>query len=145
MNTASIVKTDLISENDLYASLEELHTILQSIGNSIVFFDIKSFYAHIGHYMNEADTRKVTRLINTVEPFIPIVVSDESIDTFLEAAMRNDINEVERLETQFISSSKIKFIRSLAAEKCDDTWRHTVDTCQTIRKYKTEGIKFGSN
>jgi hypothetical protein len=108
---------------------------------SVLFFDIKSFYANIGLFVSDGDKNRITRLLGIVEPYMPIVVSDENIDTFLEAAMRNDADEVQRLESQFISNSKIKFIRSLS-ENGDDEWLNTVDTCQTIRRYKIEGIQF---
>jgi len=92
--------------------------------------------------MTENDNIKVANLIGAIEPYIPIIASDDSIDVFLEAALRNDVAEVKRLEAEFISSSKIQFIHLLLGDKNGDLWRNTVDTCQAIRKYKTDGVLF---
>ena len=134
------LKNEFLSEQTLQHCLEELRCILQTLGNGLLFFDINSFYAYIGYYMNETDSHKALHLLSVVEPYIPIIVSDDNIDTFLEAALRNDVNEVVKLEARFISDSKMRFVQSITAQKDDETWRNTVDTCQTIRKYKVEGV-----
>jgi len=135
------IKNKQISEETLHEYLCELHQTLQSI-NGIKFFNINSFYKYIGFYMNENDSNKIIHLLTMVEPYIPIIASDDNIDIFLEAALQNNVAEVVRLENEFILGSKIQFIHELITQENDDEWRNTIDTCQAIRKYKTEGIFF---
>jgi len=133
------LKNEYISEQTLRACLDELYELLQQLGGSLIFFDINSFYAFIDYYLSENENRRVIQLLNIIEPFIPITVSDENIDIFLEAAMRNDVREVLRLEEKFISNSKTRFIQTTIAKDIE-SWRSIVNACQTIRMYKSEGI-----
>ena len=130
---------ELLSEEALDDCIAQLRNILTNVGGGILFFDIRSFFAYIEYYLGEADRRNVARLLNVLEPYIPIVVSDEDIETFLEAAVRNDIDEVRLLEARFKASSKIKFIRALAIEE-DQLWAETLDTCRSLRNYRADGM-----
>jgi hypothetical protein len=136
----NVKERELLSEQNLEACLEDLRGVLLKIG-IVLFFDLNSFYQYIDMYLHEYDVGRITRLIGVVEPYIPIAVSDDEIDNFLAAAMDNDAAEVERLEREFVAHSKMKFIRD-AISMDDGEWGGAVEICQTIRRYKEEGIRF---
>jgi len=130
---------NVLSEEMLERSIMQLREMLISLGGGLLFFDMRSFYVYLDYFLNENDSRKVAKLLNKLEPYIPIVVSDEDVETFLDAAVRNDIDEVKQLEAEFKAKSKTKFIRALA-QKDDDSWLGTVDTCRMLRNYRAEGM-----
>ena len=127
-----------ISSEELKNNLEVLRKILKDfdtskIGN-VIFYDIDSFYAFL---KNEtyADT-SIEDIMDKIQPFIPISITEDSLDLFLQASAVNDMNEMSALESKFKNRTRIDFINTIKNVRNDIEWSGIVEICETIRDYK---------
>lgn len=142
-----IFKNRMISDSELICRMEDLRDALKDIGRSdIIFMNLDSFYAYTTELENKGwDKRKnIEELINIIEPYIPIVITDQNIEAFLYAAINNNEENLNQMEKNFVQSSKIKFIQSVIKAKTTEQWQEIVNICRTIRAYKEEGVNIDS-
>lgn len=142
-----IFKNKIISDSSLICRLEDLRYALTNVKhNNIIFMNLESFYKHIAEFAKEkCDTEKsIEELVNIIEPYIPLVVTDKNIEAFLNAAVDDNEDVLKQMENTFVQNSKIKFIQSVIGAQNAQQWHEIVDVCRTIRAYKEEGIQINS-
>lgn len=142
-----IFKNKTISDSSLVCCMEDLRDALASVDNrNIIFMNLDSFYAHISEFESKKwdKGKNVEELINIIEPYIPIVVTDQNIESFLNAAISDNEEMLTQMENAFVQNSKIKFIQSIMGVQNAEQWQEIVGVCRTIRAYKEEGIQINA-
>jgi len=132
----------IISENSLRCFLADLrHILAMFIGElpeDIHFISIDSFY----FYMNLAfpkKTREIAALMNVLEPYIPLVVSQNAMEGILCAYEEGDYARLLSIEENLAGRSKLSFIHSALNMK-NDNWADMVKICCQIRAQRVYGF-----
>jgi hypothetical protein len=81
----------------------------------------------------------MSRTLTEVEPYIPLILSNENLSLFLEAAVSNDEELIAELERAFVTDAKARFVNS-AYNAEDDEWGEIVRTCEKIRTYREQSV-----
>ena len=127
----------IMTETNLILRLYDIRDILKNSNiKNIVFLNLDSLYSFF-----DKKGGNISELINTIEPYIPLMISSENIKDFIEAAVTNDEERIKWLEDAFITNSKIKFINSVYSVETENEWQEIVDLCVKIRDYKEKGLE----
>ena len=127
-----------ISSDKLKANLEALRKILDhfdtaKIGN-VIFYNMESFYAFLKKETYE--NTSVENIMDEIQPFIPISITEDNLELFLQASTANDMNEMSLLENRFENRTRIDFINTIKNVRNDSEWLGILRICETIRDYK---------
>ena len=126
-----------ITEQELSLSLSRLKRSINSItshmSKNIIFFNAVSFYYHIkdlpcyGRFT-------IDDLLNRIEPYIPIRLTQEMFDMFLDniLAAKNG----EELNMELMIKAKGDFVYAIHDANGPEEWTVIVNTCESIRQMK---------
>lgn len=107
----------------------------------MIFLTADSFLGFIDLGRPSGQTGKnFKEIIDTIEPFIPLVISDDSLNAYLITALSDDEAELERIQTQFIQNAKICFVKNIINARTDNDLEEIFSVCRTIRDYKESGF-----
>lgn len=81
----------------------------------------------------------VEDLLEVLEPFIPLVISQESLYKMVAAYDSGDNGNLAQLEKEFVNRSKFVFINSILWAK-DGEWGNIVTLCRKIRHIKLQQL-----
>ena len=130
-----------ITEQELNASLSRLKKSISGISaqlpKNIVFFNAISFYYHIkdlpcyGRFT-------IDDLLNRIEPYIPIRLTQEMFDMFLDniLAAKNG----EELNMELMLKAKGDFVYAVQEANGPEEWAVIVNTCESIRQMKENRV-----
>jgi len=126
-----------ITDKELGAYLTWLKKAVNSIGSqlpkNIVFFNAISFYFHIKD-MPCRGRLTIDELLDRIEPYIPIRLTQEMFDMFLDnilAAKNGD-----DLNMELMIKAKGDFVFSVQEANSPEAWAVIVNTCESIRAMK---------
>jgi len=126
-----------ITNQELNVYLTKLKRAINIHGSNlpknIVFFNTVSFYLHVKDLPCHGRFT-IEDLLSRVEPYIPIRLTQEMFDMFLEnilAAKNGD-----ELSQELMVKAKGDFIYDLHAANSPDAWAYIVNTCESIRGMK---------
>ena len=126
-----------ITEQDLNACLSRLKRSINNISSqlpkNIVFFNTVSFYFHIKD-MPCYGRLSIDELLNRIEPYIPIRLTQEMFDMFLDniAAAKNG----GELNMELMIKAKGDFVYAVQNANGPEEWTAIVNTCESIRQMK---------
>ena len=130
----------IISDKSLCCFLEDLRGSLdfykKNASHHVVHLNIDGFYWYFG-MINPVLCAGTQELMETVEPFIPVIVSEENLDLLVFAYENEELARLEELEADFLRHSKLKFINSILAVNSYEEWDRIRNICRTIRSYKS--------
>ena len=137
--------TSLLSGAVLDSYLADIKQLLHDYDfdrlKKMIFLNPDSFFGFIDIGYEPGETGlSFKEIINAIEPFIPLVISDECLDTYLLTAITRDEEELDRLQSQFIQNAKIKFVKNVFNSRTDEQLEEIFDVCRTIRDYKERGF-----
>jgi hypothetical protein len=122
-----------ISDNQLRENILTLKDSIDDFDGShqkLIFFDAFSFYEHFCQHPT------VRRLLDAIEPFIPLSLCADSMQDFIESA--SDQNRMEACADFFMLKARVDFVDSLQKANTPDRWARLVDICGTIRDIKEQ-------
>ena len=126
----------IISEPSLKCFLWDLRRMLTlfsaEMPQDIDFINTDSFYFYM-HQTNPVKSREAQALMGIVEPFIPIIISQKSLDEFVVTYLSGDFERLTSLEQRIASRSKQLFINS-AMTSTNNDWESMIDTCCVVRQ-----------
>ena len=136
---------EIISEEYLLNRLENIRVQLnelrlKDIGN-IIFIDLDSFYDYADQTGGGIGIRA---LMCEIEPYLPLILSDDEICDFLDAAENGDISLTERLEAIFIRNSAARFISAVSNSENTGTWADIKNVCLAVRSCKSTNGRWRS-
>ncbi|MCL2703643.1 MAG: hypothetical protein FWE91_08570 [Defluviitaleaceae bacterium] len=103
----------------------------------MIFLNAESFFSFIDIGYEPGETGlSFKEIIEAIEPFIPLVISDDCLEAYLLTALSRDSEELERLQNQFMQNAKIKFVKNIFNARSDADLEEIFDICRTIRDYK---------
>jgi len=126
-----------ITEQELNASLSRLkksvNIISSQMPKNIVFFNAVSFYFHIKD-LPCYGRLTIDELLNRIEPYIPIRLTQEMFDMFLDniLAAKNG----EDLNQELMIKAKGDFVFAVQEANGPEEWTAIVNTCESIRQMK---------
>jgi len=126
-----------ITEQELNTCLSRLKRSINSICShmpkNIVFFNAVSFYFHIKDLPCYGRVT-IDDLLNRIEPYIPIRLTQEMFDMFLDniLAAKNG----EELNLELMIKAKGDFVYAVHSANGPDEWTAIVNTCESIRQMK---------
>ena len=126
-----------ITEQELNACLSRLKKSINSIGSqipkNIVFFNAVSFYFHIKDLPCYGKVT-IDDLISRIEPYIPIRLTQEMFDMFLDniLAAKNGAE----LNMELMIKAKGDFVYAIHDANGPEEWTAIVNTCESIRQMK---------
>lgn len=109
----------------------------------VIFLDLEGFYSFVEKkrgLLKSGSGKNFKELIETIEPFIPLVLSDDNLELYLLTALEQDSGELAQLERKFVLDSKIKFIKNLLSARSEEEWENIFRICRTIREYKERAL-----
>jgi hypothetical protein len=133
--------TAIISEAVLDSYLSDIKELIHTYDfnrlKKMIFLNADSFFGFIDIDREPGLTGlSFKEIIDAIEPFIPLVISDECLDAYLLTAISRDEQELDRLQSQFIHNAKIKFVKSIFNSRTDEQLDEIFEVCRTIRDYK---------
>jgi len=126
-----------ITEQELSACLSRLKKSVNSISSqlprNIVFFNAVSFYFHIKD-MHCFGRLTIEEVLSRIEPYIPIRLTQEMFDMFLDniLAAKNG----EELNMELMIKAKGDFVYAVQDANGPEEWAAIVNTCESIRQMK---------
>jgi hypothetical protein len=107
----------------------------------MIFLNADSFFSFIDNGREPGETGlSFKEIIEAIEPFIPLVISDDSLDAYLLTAITRDEEELDRLQNQFLQNAKVKFVKNIFNARTDDDLEEIFEICRTIRDYKEKSL-----
>jgi len=135
----------VLKETQLQENLERVRSSISNLQHynisNIIFLNVDSIINFIDMKTENAGFREC---LKEIEPYIPLAVSNQNLELFVEAAERGDDRTVESLENAFVKNSMTRFISEVYNAQTDEAWRNILETCGKIREYKNEAY-FGYN
>jgi len=126
-----------ITQQELSACLSRLkksiNGICSQLPKNIVFFNAASFYFHIRD-MTCCGRLSIEELLSRIEPYIPIRLTQEMFDMFLDniLAAKNG----EDLNAELMVKAKGDFVYAVHDADSPEEWAAIVNTCESIREMK---------
>ena len=126
-----------IDEQELNTCLTRLKRTINAMRSlmpkNIVFFNAVSFY----FYVKDAPCYgrlSIDDVLGRIEPYIPIRLTQEMFDMFLDniLAAKNG----EELNTELMIRAKGDFVYEVQEANTPEAWAVIVNTCNTIREMK---------
>ena len=126
-----------ITNQELGVYLTKLKRAINMHGSSlpknVVFFNTVSFYLFVKDFPCHGQLT-IEDLLSRVEPYIPIRLTQEMFDMFLEnilAAKNGD-----ELSQELMIKAKGDFIYDVHAANTPESWANIINTCESIRGMK---------
>jgi len=126
-----------ITRQELNACLSRLKKsisgICSQLPKNIVFFNASSFYFHIKD-LPCYGRLTIEELLSRIEPYIPIRLTQEMFDMFLDnilAAKNGD-----ELNIELMVKAKSDFVYAVHDANTPEEWATIVSTCESIREMK---------
>jgi len=130
-----------ITEQELNANLSRLKKSINSISmqmpKNIVFFNAMSFYFHIKD-LPCYGRMTVDEILSRIEPYIPIRLTQDMFDMFLDnilAAKNGD-----ELNLELMVKAKGDFVYAVHDANTPEEWSAIVSTCESIRQVKESRV-----
>jgi len=115
-----------------------LALFIGELPEDIDFINLESFYFYMSlSFPNKA--REIGALMNLIEPYIPVIVSQRSLESILDAYMEGDFKRLTQLESGVASRSKLTFLDA-AMNSDAHNWEEMVELCCYIRSHRIYGI-----
>jgi len=142
--------TTLLSGDALDSYLADIKQLLREYDfnrlKKMIFLNADSFFGFIDIGREPGATGLTFKqIIDAIEPFIPLVVSDECLDAYLLTAITRDEEELEKLQHQLIQNAKIKFVKNIFNSRTEEQLEEIFNICRTIRDYKDAGFAAGKS
>jgi len=103
----------------------------------VAFFDEWCLYNHIYTFrVPKKHKYTVGEILDILEPYIPLRLTEDSFDYFLEAVITAE--ELDAIDPKFCHKAKLDFVLSLKEIKNRDQWEQAVAVCEAIRSLKEE-------
>ena len=129
---------NMITEDSLIDKLEDIRGCIRKISRydmkNTVFMNLDSFLNYI--YVKSGRTICLKSLLDEVSPYIPLMISDEHLELFCEAAYDGDGALIDTLEDIFMRNSVARFINSVYDARSDEAWDKLVGVCTSIWEYR---------
>ncbi len=131
----------IISSEELSQKLELLRQTIDTIDyaslQNVIFFNISSFYTFVADMKCPGrPDYSIELLLDEIENYIPLSVSDAALDIFLQTAGAKDEEEVNRLLGLFSARIKMDFLNCVRAAKGIEEWNKLVKSCEFLRQQK---------
>ena len=130
-----------ISSTELHLCLTRLKRAINAIGQqlpkNIVFFNALSYYFFIKDLPCHGRIT-IDDLLGRIEPFIPIRLTQEMFDMFLDniiAAKNGD-----ELNMELLVKAKGDFVYEIHAANTPEAWASILSTCESIREMKENKV-----
>lgn len=124
--------------NCMTALRETIEDFDRYCGRDLLFFNDLSFYNHIRRCpVTGSASRCVDDLLDRIEPYIPLTLSDENFDLFVNAA-REAEDCWDGLPDYFTQKARMDFVALLRRTDGPDGWEWLFSVCDAIRELKTE-------
>jgi len=128
----------MISEPSLVCFLGDLRNALWDFRNEmpegIHFINMDSFYFYVNMAF-PSKRQEIGGLMNILEPFIPVMVSECNLMSLLAAYASGDMANLARLEQSLIDRSHLSFIQTAISADCTH-WDSIVTTCRKVHKQR---------
>lgn len=133
--------SSILSSNALNLYLSDIKHIFEDFDydrlRKIVFMNADSLFNFIDYNREAGQTGKSFKeIIETIEPFIPLVINDDNLGAYLLTAVSKDESELLRLQEQFIENAKVRFVKNIFTADSDEDLEEIFEICRTIRDYK---------
>ena len=133
-----MTEKEVLPKTHLYNRLERVRSSVNRLQDynvsNIIFLNVESIINFID---TKPENNGFRECLKEVEPYIPLEISDENMDLFIDAAIAGDTAAVTALENAFIKNSLTKFISEVYNAKSDEAWADILKTCGEIRDYKS--------
>lgn len=129
----------LLKSEELSEKLELLKTTLQHFDynnlQNITFFNIYSFYTYLSQITCSHGKKEytITSLLDEIEQYIPLAITDSSLEIFLSAAQSESETELEKMTQLFSYRCRMDFINLVRSAKEPEEWHRIVKACQHLR------------
>jgi len=130
-----------ITDQELGTCLARLKRSINSVSSglpkNIVFFNAVSFYFHIkdlpcyGRFT-------IDELLSRIEPYIPIRLTQEMFDMFLDNIMA--AKNGDELNMELMIKAKGDFVYAVQEASTPEEWASIVNTCESIREMKESRV-----
>jgi hypothetical protein len=124
--------------------MEDLRQLLVYFKNQmpeyVNFINIESFY----YYMRLAYPQKykeLTALMDILEPYIPLIISPRNLEEVVFAYEQGNLQELAKLEANFLGRSKFIFMNSVMTANQED-WENIMAICRRIREIKLQDMSY---
>lgn len=131
----------LICKQELIEKLELLKLTIQSFDYSslknIIFFNLNSLYlymANIEYCTKTGET--IDHLLDEIEMFIPIGLTNSSLDLFFSASEAYETENIEELSQTFNCRCRLDFLNLIRMTKDAKGWHKILDSCEHLRRDK---------
>lgn len=138
------IVTRIISDRSLVCFMEDLRQLLVYFKNQmpeyVNFINIESFY----YYMRLAYPQKykeLTALMDILEPYIPLIISPRNLEEVVFAYEQGNLQELAKLEANFLGRSKFIFMNSVMTANQED-WENIMAICRRIREIKLQDMSY---
>lgn len=134
----------ILSDSELVDCLENIRAELQNIdflyNGQVVFLNLVSFYNYINDvmYMTNGAESPLKEMIELIRPYIPMTISEEHMEMFLNAAINGNEEALHNIENYFDKIAKINFINSIFQATNQESWEQIIQICRTMRRIKEE-------
>lgn len=131
---------NILSDISLYCFLEDFRILMLYFGQSIPeYMDFVSLAALYRHFKG-IDEKKLSILediTELLEPYIPMIINEKSLQNMLLAYSVGDSDEIYRIENEYLNRSKFIFANSIMKADEND-WKSIVTMCLKIKSLRTE-------
>lgn len=130
---------EVLSSRELTEKLTLLRNILHNFDYSklynVIFFNLYSVYQYMSQIAWEKDKKTtISGLLDEVERYIPLGLTNTSLDLFLTAATSPEEWETEELNRIFSCRCRMDFINLVRMAKDVASWEKILDACEDMRK-----------
>jgi len=103
----------------------------------MVFLNIDSFLDYIDSDREPGVSGlRFAEIIEIIEPFIPLIVNEENMESYLRFALNQDQKGMDALQTEIAESAKIKFVKSIFNAENENDIEQIFEICRVIREYR---------
>ena len=132
----------IISDRSLCCFLEDLRCGLDfykqnAPKDDMIFMNIDGFFWHLDR-INPDISANTQELLETLSPFIPMIISQDNLSRLMNAFETDNTKEVLDLEYDYLNKSKLRFINSIILADSFEDWERIKSICRTIRNYKSQ-------
>lgn len=129
---------NLVTSEQLYQYLVQLKSTIQGFDysklNNVTFFNIKSLYDFMSKLPCGEST--VQDILDNIDGYIPLAITMESMDLFIESAAEIDYDKKNSLLNAFSCRCRVDFMNLIKNTTSDENWNKIVNSCQELRKQK---------
>ncbi|MDR2650349.1 MAG: hypothetical protein LBB94_11640 [Clostridiales bacterium] len=126
-----------ITDQELAAYLTELKRAVNGTDSAtpdnVIFFNAISFYFYIKDLPCRG-RQTIDEVLSLIEPYIPIRLTQEMFDMFLDNILT--VKNGEEPTIEMMIHAKGDFLLDVREANTPEAWANIVDTCESIREMK---------